>query len=72
MAAVSFHGVGKVYDDGVRAVDDLHLEAGDGELLVLLGPSGCGKTTVLRLRAARSAWASAVSTRSHRPSATSR
>jgi multiple sugar transport system ATP-binding protein len=34
---------------GVRAVDDLSLDAADGELLVLTGPSGCGKTTVLRL-----------------------
>jgi len=31
------------------AVDDLSLEAAEGELLVLLGPSGCGKTTTLRL-----------------------
>jgi iron(III) transport system ATP-binding protein len=33
------------------AVDDLSLEVGDGELLVLLGPSGCGKTTTLRMLA---------------------
>lgn len=30
------------------AVDDLNLEVGEGEFLVLLGPSGCGKTTTLR------------------------
>lgn len=32
-------------------VDDLSLEIGQGELLVLVGPSGCGKTTTLRLLA---------------------
>jgi iron(III) transport system ATP-binding protein len=32
----------------VVAIDDLDLDIGDGELLVLLGPSGCGKTTTLR------------------------
>ena len=31
----------------VRAIDDMVLEAEDGELVLLLGPSGCGKTTVL-------------------------
>jgi multiple sugar transport system ATP-binding protein len=41
--------VGKVYDDGTRAVTDLNLEIEDGELLVFVGPSGCGKTTALRM-----------------------
>ena len=32
-----------------RAVDNLDLAVGRGELLSLLGPSGCGKTTTLRV-----------------------
>jgi iron(III) transport system ATP-binding protein len=35
----------------IRAVDDLTLAVGHGELVCLLGPSGCGKTTVLRIAA---------------------
>ncbi len=31
----------------VVAVNDLDLEAGDGELVVIVGPSGCGKSTTL-------------------------
>ena len=31
----------------VRPIDGLDLDAGDGELVVLLGPSGSGKTTLL-------------------------
>jgi multiple sugar transport system ATP-binding protein len=49
MAAVSFDAVGKVYADGTRAVEQLDLEVGDGEFVVLVGPSGCGKTTALRM-----------------------
>jgi multiple sugar transport system ATP-binding protein len=49
MAEVVFDGVSKVYGDGTRAVDKLHLEIADGEFMVLVGPSGCGKTTALRM-----------------------
>jgi multiple sugar transport system ATP-binding protein len=49
MAAVRLDRVTKIYDGGVLAVDELSLEVGDGELLVLLGPSGCGKTSILRM-----------------------
>lgn len=48
MATVSLVGLTKQFTD-TAAVDDLHLEIGDGEFISLLGPSGCGKTTTLRL-----------------------
>ena len=51
MTAVTFSQVGKVYPDGTRAVEDLDLDVGDGEFMVLVGPSGCGKTTALRMLA---------------------
>jgi putative spermidine/putrescine transport system ATP-binding protein len=33
----------------VTAVDRMHLELQEGELVAFLGPSGCGKTTTLRM-----------------------
>jgi iron(III) transport system ATP-binding protein len=48
MAIVSIRGLTNKFTDAA-AVDDLHLEIGDGEFVSLLGPSGCGKTTTLRL-----------------------
>ena len=50
MAPITFSHVTKRFDD-TTAVDDLNIEVGDGEFLVLVGPSGCGKTTALRMLA---------------------
>jgi multiple sugar transport system ATP-binding protein len=49
MARVALSELTKIYPNGTRGVDGVTLEAGDGELLVLVGPSGCGKSTILRL-----------------------
>jgi multiple sugar transport system ATP-binding protein len=49
MMAMMLDRVSKIYDGGVLAVNDVHLEAERGEVLVLVGPSGCGKTTMLRI-----------------------
>jgi multiple sugar transport system ATP-binding protein len=49
MAGLRLEGVSKVFPDGTRALDDVSLEAADGELLVLVGPSGCGKSTAMRI-----------------------
>ena len=49
MASVELKGIGKIYDGGVRAVEDVNLVIEDGEFVVLVGPSGCGKSTTLRM-----------------------
>jgi multiple sugar transport system ATP-binding protein len=49
MANVLFDNVTKRFPNGAVAVDSLHLEVADGELMVLVGPSGCGKSTALRM-----------------------
>ncbi|MFD0904926.1 ABC transporter ATP-binding protein [Actinomadura sediminis] len=49
MAKITLDQVDKVYSGGVKAVDGLNLEIGDGEFMVLVGPSGCGKSTALRM-----------------------
>jgi multiple sugar transport system ATP-binding protein len=51
VASVTFEHVAKIYDGGVRAVNNLNLDIADGEFMVLVGPSGCGKTTALRMLA---------------------
>jgi iron(III) transport system ATP-binding protein len=48
IVSVQFDVVSKILGRS-RAVDNLTLEIGAGELFFLLGPSGCGKTTALRL-----------------------
>jgi multiple sugar transport system ATP-binding protein len=49
MAKVELKGIGKVYDGGVRAVDNANIVVEDKEFVVFVGPSGCGKSTTLRM-----------------------
>jgi multiple sugar transport system ATP-binding protein len=49
MGGIALEGVSKVFPGDVLAVDDVDLEIGDGEFMVLVGPSGCGKSTLLRM-----------------------
>lgn len=51
MASVSYEHVTKHFQQESAAVDDLNLDIGDTEFMVLVGPSGCGKTTALRMLA---------------------
>ncbi|UMG91557.1 sn-glycerol-3-phosphate ABC transporter ATP-binding protein UgpC [Nocardioides sp. TF02-7] len=52
MASVTYRNAERIYPGSDRAaVDDLNLEIGDGEFMVLVGPSGCGKSTSLRMLA---------------------
>ncbi len=52
MATVAFQKATRIYPGTTKpAVQDLSLEIGDGEFLVLVGPSGCGKSTSLRMLA---------------------
>lgn len=53
--AIRLRQVGKVYDNGVKALGPLDLDVGKGEFISLLGPSGCGKSTALRIIAGLSA-----------------
>src|SRR6478735_6504159 len=46
---IRLSGVGKTYDDGTVAVQELDLEIERGELVRLVGPSGCGKSTTLKM-----------------------
>jgi multiple sugar transport system ATP-binding protein len=49
VAGITLEGVCKTFAGNVQAVDNVSLEIGDGEFMVLVGPSGCGKTTILRM-----------------------
>ena len=46
---IRLDNVSAAYEDGVKVLDGISLEAGPGEIVALVGPSGEGKTTLLRL-----------------------
>ena len=49
MARVKLENIYKVYEGGVRAVNNFNLDIPDKEFVVFVGPSGCGKSTTLRM-----------------------
>ena len=49
MSVLEIKHLGKTYSDGTRALSDVSLDVGAGEILGIVGGSGCGKTTLLRL-----------------------
>lgn len=46
---LKFENVTKMYNEGVKAVNDVSLDVEQGEFIVFIGPSGCGKTTSMKM-----------------------
>jgi oligopeptide/dipeptide ABC transporter ATP-binding protein len=46
---LNVYGVSKTYGNGVKAVNDVDVSVGRGEILGIVGESGCGKSSLVRL-----------------------
>ncbi|SET19521.1 osmoprotectant transport system ATP-binding protein [Salinibacillus kushneri] len=46
---IDFNHVTKVFNEDIKAVNDISFHVPEGNIVVFLGPSGCGKTTTLRM-----------------------
>jgi len=44
-------GLGRMFNDGTKALDRVSFNVPEGALVSIVGPSGCGKSTLLRLLA---------------------
>ncbi len=48
-SALDIRNAGKTYRNKVRALDDVSIEVGRGEIFGLLGPNGAGKSTLIKI-----------------------
>ena len=46
---IKLENVTKVYKTGVRAVNNMNVDIGDGEFVYVIGPTGAGKSRLQKL-----------------------